>query len=418
MYSILLFVIVTVISVIVEGEPIPKDDPWERYTEYLRGLNEDHHLRFGEEFPFPDCSKYNNKFEFTCEIERSEEPPTSAHKVRPGDIDVIGAVGDSLTAANGAGACFLPAVIRQYRGVSWSAGGNDEYEEALTLPNILKKFNPQLRGYSTGYGNVNSKGSHFNCAVPAARSEKMPEQTGNLIDRLRSSTEIDFEKDWKLITLFVGGNDLCQYCKDRERSKAENYVSRIRDALDMMMDQLPRTIVNVVGVMRVPEIVSLVSVKCNLIHSILCPCSTDITPEEEFEFVELTLEYQVLLEALILSGRYDKREDFTVVYQPFLTETDLPKDEFGEPDKTYFAPDCFHLGIKGHAIAAKELWNNMMEPVGSKRTNWDFDEPLLCPTKDYPYIFTNNNSVPQTLKSPLKSSKKDSISEKLLKILN
>lgn len=27
--------------------------------------------------------------------------------------------------------------------------------------------------------------------------------------------EVDFEKDWKLVTLFIGGNDLCQYCHDR-----------------------------------------------------------------------------------------------------------------------------------------------------------------------------------------------------------
>lgn len=34
--------------------------------------------------------------------------------------------------------------------------------------------------------------------------------------------------------------------------------------------------------------------------------------------------------------------------------------QFGKPDKTYFAPDCFHFGIKAHAVAAKELWNNMV----------------------------------------------------------
>ena len=26
---------------------------------------------------------------------------------------------------------------------------------------------------------------------------------------------VNFEKDWKLVTLFIGGNDLCQYCNDR-----------------------------------------------------------------------------------------------------------------------------------------------------------------------------------------------------------
>ena len=32
---------------------------------------------------------------------RSNETPTSVHKLKPGDIDIIAAIGDSLTAGNG-----------------------------------------------------------------------------------------------------------------------------------------------------------------------------------------------------------------------------------------------------------------------------------------------------------------------------
>ena len=32
---------------------------------------------------------------------------------------------------------------------------------------------------------------------------------------LRPPQAVDFENDWKLVTLFIGGNDLCQYCNDR-----------------------------------------------------------------------------------------------------------------------------------------------------------------------------------------------------------
>ena len=27
--------------------------------------------------------------------------------------------------------------------------------------------------------------------------------------------KINFKEDWKLITIFIGGNDLCQYCLDK-----------------------------------------------------------------------------------------------------------------------------------------------------------------------------------------------------------
>ena len=32
----------------------------------------------------------------------------------------------------------------------------------------------------------------------------------------------------------------------------------------------------------------------------------------------------------------------------------------GQPDKSYFAPDCFHFSTKGHKEMAVALWNNMV----------------------------------------------------------
>ena len=53
---------------------------------------------------------------------RSKTIPTSVHRLRPGDIRVIGAMGDSLTAAAGAQARSIVQIGTEYRGVSWSAG--------------------------------------------------------------------------------------------------------------------------------------------------------------------------------------------------------------------------------------------------------------------------------------------------------
>lgn len=30
-----------------------------------------------------------------------------------------------------------------------------------------------------------------------------------------TTQDVNFEKDWKLVTIFVGGNDLCNYCIDQ-----------------------------------------------------------------------------------------------------------------------------------------------------------------------------------------------------------
>lgn len=45
----------------------------------------------------------------------------------------------------------------------------------------------------------------------------MPAQANLLVERMKTEPEVDFENDWKLITLFIGGNDLCDYCDDKVR---------------------------------------------------------------------------------------------------------------------------------------------------------------------------------------------------------
>jgi phospholipase B1 len=48
---------------------------------------------------------------------------------------VIGAIGDSLTAANGAKATLLTGLLIEERGISWSIGSeNKNLEKLVTLP--------------------------------------------------------------------------------------------------------------------------------------------------------------------------------------------------------------------------------------------------------------------------------------------
>ena len=63
--------------------------------------------------------------------------------------------------------------------------------------------------------------------------------------------------------------------------------------------------------------------------------------------------------------RYNIKKDFTVVIQPFFLNWSIPKIN-GSMDESYFAPDCFHFSVKGHAATSKALWENMFEPVGEK----------------------------------------------------
>lgn len=53
---------------------------------------------------------------------RSSTRPTSVHELRPGDIDVIGSIGDSLSVGSGSFSLFLPQIFVDFRGVSFSGG--------------------------------------------------------------------------------------------------------------------------------------------------------------------------------------------------------------------------------------------------------------------------------------------------------
>ena len=163
----------------------------------------------------PNYWDYNpfesNNLTFDCngdQLKPSENVPTSVHELRPGDVQVVGAMGDSITAACGGNAKTIIGLLLEYRGHSWSMGGKDSLEKVFTMPNILKKFNPNLKGFNRlidlSIVALTKKGVGFNVAVSGEKSNHMPRQAKDLLERMRSSKKIDFNNDWKMITLFIG----------------------------------------------------------------------------------------------------------------------------------------------------------------------------------------------------------------------
>ncbi|KAM5291657.1 phospholipase B1, membrane-associated [Ctenodactylus gundi] len=326
----------------------------------------------------------------------------SVHRLKPADIKVIAAIGDSLTAGNGAGAkpMDLFAVFTQYRGLSWSIGGDQNISSVTTLPNILREFNPSLKGFSTGTGTENSSGAFFNQAVSGAKAEDLVAQARRLVDLMKNDARIHFQEDWKIITVFIGGNDLCDFCKDQVHYSPENFTDNIRKALDIFHAEVPRAFVNLVKVLQIDSLRELYKDKVNcprLILRYLCSCvlRPNDNSTELNALLDINKKYQEGTQQLVDSGRYDTREDFTVVVQPFFENVDMPKNSEGMPDHTFFAPDCFHFSSKAHARAAAGLWKNMLEPVGQKTTRPNFEDKIniVCPNEVWPFLRTSKNSM-------------------------
>ncbi|XP_050525608.1 phospholipase B1, membrane-associated-like [Daktulosphaira vitifoliae] len=334
-------------------------------------------------------------------IGRSMIRPTSVHKLRPGDIDVIGAMGDSLVAGNGALEEYAMGTLIEYRGVSWAAGGEATWRSYLTLPNILKEFNPALKGYSVGKGEFLAPNSHMNVAFPVSADYEAYKQAQFLVKKMKRDSSIDFKNDWKLVTMFFGANDLCSgQCYDKDGTTPLQHSKKLQKAIDYLQDNLPRTIVNLVPVLDVSVSVRVKrSFMCHMLHRFFCACFHQRGNVNEMdEITQLVRDYQGAEQILINSGKYNKKEDFTVVIQPFIKLFNAPLDkkrQFEEViDISYVTYDCFHFSQKGHALAANLLWNNMMQPVGAKsESSMDYImQEFLCPTLEHPYIYTANNS--------------------------
>ncbi|XP_076442169.1 phospholipase B1, membrane-associated-like [Babylonia areolata] len=344
----------------------------------------------------PDYSAYDKtSYAYPCSmLPKSPTVPKSVHSLRPGDVNIVGAMGDSLSAGTGLAAHTILGDLIQYRGLTWSGGGQSNFEDQITVPNILRKYNPELYGFATGNGKEDSKHAFFNVAVSGSTSSDLLPQARKLIDRMKTDPKVDFANDWKVVTILSGNNDLCDYCNKKDIYNVLNFRKNVEAALDLLQAELPRTLVNLVEPLNVEMLTDLnKGIICSAVHLYACDCAAfPAGPEAERKLIYEADMYQLAVEEIARSGRYDTTDDFTVVHQPFLNETYLPRTADGEPDLSYFAPDCFHLSRKGQAAAASALWNNMVEPVDKKRTAWAPGEAIECPTEDQPFIFTNKNS--------------------------
>lgn len=98
------------------------------------------------------------------------------------------------------------------------------------------------------------EGVGLNVAVTGAQAQDMVTQARRLIERLRADKKVDYAKDWKIVTFFIGGNDICTYCKDKQGNSPAQYIKEITLALDMLFKELPRTFVNLVTILNADEV--------------------------------------------------------------------------------------------------------------------------------------------------------------------
>ena len=276
-------------------------------------------------------------------------------------------------------------------------GGDGTLSTVTTLPNIMRLYNNNLYGYSVDTtpalpidAHLNFPNTRLNLGHLNGHAFELLAQAQALVTRIRNNTNVDFDNDWKVVTIFVGLNDICDGCINAPRGEPANWITHYTAALDYLRDNLPRTYVNVIQLLDLFSLMETVSSHsvvgeiCQIGYNLICPCGqfgNSFTNEREFR--QVNTEYKLRLAELISSDRYNTKEDFTVELQIFLEKFDLASFSEGEePDVSFLASDCLHLSGRGNRLLATALWNSMFQSGKDKPDSISGDERIYCPTEE------------------------------------
>ncbi|CAL2044729.1 unnamed protein product [Caenorhabditis brenneri] len=327
--------------------------------------------------------------EYLKSIDPQEQYPDDVNKVKPHHIRVIGAMGDSLTIGSRAGNVITDEKQR-YPGNAYFTGMDAEVDGHLTIYNVFRviaeETGHKLYGGSVGMDYGNNSG--LDVAVGGMKSDDILRQAKELVKRMKDIKEIDINQDWKLVSLWIGTNDVGNLgYGSTDPIPPEKYKAYIEEGLSYLKENLPRTIISVIA-MFPPQ---LLQEAASIVHTGQRP--GDIEQQKKRD--ALSDAYRNASYAIQNEGKFNDK-NFTVVVQPFATEyTDAYRDDIGHYNLAFYAVDEFHLSKLGHAIIAKHYWQNLFEPVGEKTKRADLGDTspkIFGLNKENSFIKTVGNS--------------------------
>eukprot|EP00026_Physarum_polycephalum_P011428 Phypoly_transcript_11654.p1 GENE.Phypoly_transcript_11654~~Phypoly_transcript_11654.p1 ORF type:complete len:337 (+),score=40.66 Phypoly_transcript_11654:93-1103(+) len=305
--------------------------------------------------------------------------PANVNDLHPNDIKVVMALGDSITAF---GIMGTQGRMNEFRGLSWSIGGD---QNATTFANFLRYYSPDIQGFSLGehgaeicYGILCPPFQYHPLldVLDAAQSGAMvsdlvTHEMDYLITTLKGNSAINFEEDWKVLSILIGANDLCASCTflDKKFLDPDEFEAHLSSVLENVRKNIPRVFVNLVEMFNISQVydLSLKTKRCAEIHRDLfieCDCIFGPQANKTRSVVDMYVqEYNARSRGLAAYYQAFGDPNFTVVAQPFASNTAL-RDQ---PTDILSTLDCFHPSLIAHEALATALWNNMLTPAASKK---------------------------------------------------
>ncbi|KAI9496150.1 hypothetical protein BDB00DRAFT_738428, partial [Zychaea mexicana] len=302
-------------------------------------------------------------------------PPAGPHDLRPDDIKVIAAMGDSIMAGfalegndpDGSGILNISS-ITEYRGQSWGIGGDPG---AVTLGNFVNHYNASLEGPSVGnhiaticHGAFCLDAFRFknkdmlNAALSGAIAMNLEDELDYLIPRMKELPDINYETDWKMITIQIGSNDQCASCLNPFMGEVttEKFGGYLEAAVERIYNEIPRVLVNLVGSFHVSAVYDLTygQEHCSpifdnpnaILNRVECSCFL-FGEDKRANMDALSDSYNDELTSIYNSYKAKESENFAIRYTP------ANFDVGGFPIEVMSNVDCFHPGKLAHEWVAK-----------------------------------------------------------------
>lgn len=263
----------------------------------------------------------------------------------------------------------------------------------------MQEYNPNLIGYALGDSLISQSESQLNVAESGAMSRDMPFMARYLVNKMKKDPRIDMKKHWKLIHIFIGHNDMCSDAcyLPSALDIVEGHKRALIEALRILKNNLPRTLVNVVVMANLrslsDDVYEHTTLECYFLPRVECPCFVGLQflPRRAEMHDAVVRLHEAQIE--VASRPEFNKNDFTVVSSPIFTNSYMPRKKDGFQDLSYFAIDCFHVSQKTNAMVANGVWNNLFEPINNRSRVWKpLFERFLCPTPQRPFIVTRENS--------------------------
>ncbi|CAO3651060.1 unnamed protein product [Cunninghamella blakesleeana] len=372
-------------------KPLPFTEPWlhllEQYYNMFHGEN-NNVISLQEQcaYSLPDfnCHPFIHN-------DGISDAKRNAYHIRPQDIKLVIALGDSITAGFGMISRRPPfSTILEYRGKVFSIGGDkDEY----TIPQFLST-------YSSTYGSPEgvtlplSRGKDLNNAVSGAKVQELDQQVDRLLHHLKyhyHSTNV--KNQWKLITLFIGANNICVLCTPPITrlpglADVEIFDQHIRDTLENLRSQVGKSIVNLVALFNISSVyeASRGNPYCEMVldpnHMVICSCLQE-SAEQRIAADLVVKEYNKRLEKIAYEYHILHDPNFSVNYQPGFQH--FPVAKYKQRYLSKF--DCFHPNRCANQVMSLVLWNNMFSNNDEKNQLYQLHNlTFICPSKDRPYL--------------------------------